>query len=315
MATQNINNPNRTLGKTIWYNGKLFANEEIKTSLFTHTLHYGLGVFEGIRCYKTTDHRLAVFRLDEHIQRLFDSCKILEIKIPYTFQEIKNAILETVKTSGIEDGVYIRPLVYIGDGPLGVFPGFNPPIDVAILTWKWGAYLGDAKEKGARVKISSFSRGWVNSMMSKAKTIGQYTTGILAKLEVKRMGYDEALLLDVDGYVAEGSGENIFIYRKGVLKTPPLTSILEGITRDTIITLAKEEGISVVEQRFTRDELYSAQEAFFTGTAAEVTPIREVDDRTLGLGSVGEITKLLSKKYFECVQGNTSKHKDWLTYV
>lgn len=307
--------PERNIGKVVWWNGKFMAPEEAHTSLFTHTLHYGLGAFEGIRCYKTHDGKLAVFKLDEHIQRLFDSCKILEIKIPYTFHELKNACLETIRKSGLTDGCYIRPLVFLGDGPLGVFPGFNPPVEVTILTWKWGAYLGEARDKGARIKIASFSRGWVNSMMSKAKAIGQYTTGILAKLEVKRAGYDEALLLDVDGYVAEGSGENIFIIKNGIIKTTPLTAVLDGITRSTMITLAKEEGFTVVEQRFTRDELYIAQEAFFTGTAAEVTPIREVDDRAIGSGTVGEITKRLSNRYFDCVYGKDSKHKEWLTYV
>ncbi|MBI3543320.1 MAG: aminotransferase class IV [Deltaproteobacteria bacterium] len=195
--------PERRVGKVLWWNGKMVAPEQAVTSVFTHSLHYGLGAFEGIRCYKTQDGKLAVFRLDEHIRRLFDSCKILELKIPYSVAEITQATLETVRKSGLDQDIYIRPLIYIGDGPLGVFPTFDPPVEVAIMTWVWGAYLGkEAKENGARIKISSLTRGWVNSTMTKAKMTGGYTTGILAKLEVKRAGYDEALLLDTDGYVA-----------------------------------------------------------------------------------------------------------------
>lgn len=307
----------RTLGKMAWWNGKFMAPEEAKTSLLTHTLHYGMGTFEGIRAYKTHDGKIAVFRLREHILRLFDSAKILELKIPYTVDQIIDATIETVKKSGLTDGCYIRPIVFIGDGPLGVFPGFNPPIDTAILTWKWGAYLGqEAKEKGARVKIASFSRGYINSSMSKAKAIGQYMTGILAKLEVKRAGYDEALLLDPNGLVAEGSGENIFIVKDNVIKTTPLTaSILNGITRATIIKLAKEMNYEVVEQSFTRDELYCADEAFFSGTAAEITPIREVDNRPIGEGKPGPVTNKISAKYFDVVLGKVAEHKTWLTYV
>lgn len=305
----------RQIGKAIWLNGKWTSPDEAKISLFTHSLHYGLGAFEGIRCYKTKNGQ-AVFRLEEHTRRFFDSCKILEIEMPYTQKEINNAIVETARRSGLKNGCYIRPLVFIGDGPLGVFPGFNPPVEVAIMTWVWGAYLGNqAKEKGARIKISSFSRGAVNHTMSKAKLTGSYTTGILAKLEVKRMGYDEALLLDTDGYVAEGSGENIFIYRDGVLKTTPLTSVLPGITRATIIELAEEEGIKVQETKFTRDELYVAEEAFFSGTAAEVTPIREVDNRAIGSGKPGAITKMLSKRFFDIVHGRTPKYARWLTKI
>lgn len=308
--------PERNIGKVVWWNGKFVAPEEAKTSIFTHTLHYGLGAFEGIRCYKTHDGKLAIFKLKEHVQRLFDSCKILEIKIPYSFNEIMSACIETVKRSGLTEGAYLRPLVYIGDGPLGVFPGFNPPVDVAIMTWKWGAYLGDeAKQKGARIKISSFSRGYVNASMTKAKAIGQYINGILAKLEVKRAGYDEALLLDVDGYVSEGSGENIFIVRNGVLKTTPLTSILEGITRATLLQIAEEDGLKVVEERFTRDELYCANEVFFCGTAAEITPIREVDNRIIGDGTVGALTKKLSTRYFDIVLGRDPRKSEWLTYL
>lgn len=308
--------PDRKTGKVLWWNGEMMAPEQAKISLFTHTLHYGLGAFEGIRCYKTHDGKLAVFRLAEHIERLFDSCKICEIKIPYTKKELLDATVETIRQSGLDSDIYIRPLVFIGDGPLGVFPTFDPPIEVAIMTWVWGAYLGaEAKQNGARIKISSFSRGHVNSQMSKSKMIGGYTVGILAKLEVKRSGYDEALLLDTDGFVAEGSGENVFMYKNGVLKTTPLTSVLNGITRDTVIRLARAEGITVEEQRFTRDEIYCADEVFFCGTAAEITPIREIDNRQIGEGKPGELTKKITQKFYDIVHGRDAKHKSWLTYI
>lgn len=308
--------PDRKTGKVLWWNGEMMAPEQAKISLFTHTLHYGLGAFEGIRCYKTHDGKRAVFRLEEHIERLFDSCKICEIKIPYTKKELVDATVETIRQSGLESDIYIRPLVFIGDGPLGVFPTFDPPIEVAIMTWVWGAYLGaEAKQNGARIKISSFSRGHVNSQMSKSKMIGGYTVGILAKLEVKRSGYDEALLLDTDGFVAEGSGENVFMYKNGVLKTTPLTSVLNGITRDTVIRLARAAGITVEEQRFTRDEIYCADEVFFCGTAAEITPIREIDNRQIGDGKPGELTKKITQKFYDIVHGRDANHKSWLTYV
>ncbi|MBI3542549.1 MAG: branched-chain amino acid transaminase [Deltaproteobacteria bacterium] len=308
--------PERKVGKVVWWNGKLVAPEQATTSVFTHTLHYGLGAFEGVRCYKTADGRLAIFRLKEHTKRLFDSCKILELKIPFSQEDVMQAQLETVRKSGLEQDIYIRPLVYIGDGPLGVFPTFDPPVELAIMTWVWGAYLGkEAKENGARIKVSSFTRGWVNSTMTKAKMTGGYTTGILAKLEVKRSGYDEALLLDTDGYVAEGSGENIFMYRNGVLKTTPLTSILDGITRSSIITIARDLGIPVEEQRFTRDEIYCADEVFFCGTAAEITPIREIDNRQIGEGKPGPITRKISTKLMDTVYGRDPQYKHWLTYL
>lgn len=307
----------RKLGKVVWWNGRMIAPEEAKTGLFTHSLHYGLGAFEGIRCYKTHDGRHAIFRLNEHNRRLLDSCKIIELKVPYTLEQINNATIETVRKSGLDEGIYIRPLVFVGDGPLGVFPTFDPPVELAIMTWVWGAYLGkEARDNGARIKIASFSRGYINSTMSKGKITGQYTSGILAKMEVKRMGYDEAILLDADGYVAEGSGENVFILRDGVLKTAPLTSsILAGITRQSLIQLARDEGIRVEEQRFTRDELYCADEVFFCGTAAEITPIREVDNRTIGEGKPGSTTKMLWQKYHDIVVGKNPKYKSWLTYI
>lgn len=308
--------PERKIGKVVWWNGKIVAPEQATTSVFTHSLHYGLGAFEGIRCYKTHDGKLAIFRLKEHNDRLFNSCKIMQLTIPFSKDELLQATIDTVKKSGLDQDIYIRPLVYIGDGPLGVFPTFEPPVEVAIMTWVWGAYLGkEAKENGARIKISSFSRGWVNSQMSKAKMTGGYTTGILAKLEVKRAGYDEALLLDPDGFVAEGSGENIFMFRDGVLKTTPLTSILDGITRNSIIQIARDAGLRVEEQRFTRDELYCADEVFFSGTAAEITPIREIDDRKIGEGKPGPITKKITSTFMDIVQGKNPEYKHWLTYL
>ena len=308
--------PQRTVGKKIWWNGKLVDSEKAQVSLFTHTLHYGMGAFEGIRVYKNASGKLAIFKLQEHVERLFDSCKICELKIPFTKKEIEKACIEAVRASGLKERIYIRPLVFIGDGPLGVFPTFDPPVEVAIMTWQWGAYLGaDAKEKGARIKISSFSRGHVNSQMSKSKMIGGYTVGILAKLEVKRAGYDEALLLDTDGFVAEGSGENVFMIKNGILKTTPLTSILNGITRATIMELAESRGLKIQEQRFTRDEIYCADEVFFTGTAAEITPIREIDNRMIGTGTIGPITKQLISDFEEITSGKNKRYSGWLTTV
>ena len=306
----------RRLGKVVWWNGKFMKPEEANVSIFTHTLHYGMGAFEGIRAYKTKDGRRAIFKLDEHILRLFESAKIMDLKMPYSFDEVRAATLETVKQSGLDE-CYIRPLVFIGDGPLGVFPTFEPPIEVAVMTWVWGAYLGaEAKAKGARIKVSSFSRPHINSQMSKGKIIGHYVNSILAKMEAKKSGYDEALLLDTDGYVAEGTGENIFMYRRGVLKTTPLPGVLEGLTRDTIMDIAHAQGLEVREERFTRDEVYTADEAFFCGTAAEVTPIRELDNRTIGnADGIGPITKRINDAYMAIVRGEDKSREKLLTYV
>ena len=257
----------------IWMDGKLIPWEEANVHILTHSLHYGLAVFEGIRCYLCQDGKSAVFRLREHVDRLFDSAQIGDIKIPYSKKEISEACKETLRVNQLKEG-YIRPIVFIGEGVMGVYPGDNP-IQVAIITWSWGAYLGEgALEKGIRVKVSSYTRHHVNVMMTKAKICGNYVNSVLAKREVMKMGYDEALMLDTEGYVSEASGENIFMVKNGVLKTTPLTSILPGITRDSVIQIAKAKKITILEERFTRDELYTAQEAFFTGTAAELTPIR-----------------------------------------
>ncbi len=293
--------------------GKLVSWDKANVHILTHTLHYGLGAFEGIRCYNTPKGP-AIFRLDEHVARLFQTAHIFLIKIPYTQEEIKNAIIKTVKVNKLKE-CYIRPLVYIGYGAMGLYPKDNP-IKVAIAAWPWGAYLGEeGLEKGIRVRVSSYIRNHVNSNMSRGKVCGYYVNSQLSKKEAIAGGFDEGLLLDTEGYISEGSGENVFIVRNGVLKTTPLTSILEGITRDSILTLAGDLGIPNSEQRFTRDEIYISDEAFFTGTAAEVTPIRELDNRVIGIGKAGPITKKLQTAFFEVVKGKNEKYKSWLTYI
>ena len=298
----------------IWMDGKLIPWEEAKVHVLTHTLHYGLAVFEGIRCYLCYDGKSAVFRLKEHVDRLFDSAHIGDLKIPYSKKEIAEACKETLRVNGLKEG-YIRPIAFIGEGVMGVYPGDNP-IRVAIITWSWGTYLGEgALEKGIRAKVSSYTRHHVNVMMTKAKISGNYVNSILAKREVMKTGYDEALMLDTEGYISEASGENIFMVKNGVLKTTPLTSILSGITRDSVIQIAKSKRIPLTEERFTRDELYIAQEAFFTGTAAEITPIREVDDRQIGEGKPGPITRELQSAFFDIVKGKNLEFKEWLDYL
>jgi len=297
----------------IWMNGQFVKWDDAKVHVLTHTLHYGTGVFEGIRCYKT-DSGPAVFRLQEHVGRLFDSTHILQMEMPFTREAVAEAVLETIRVNKIE-ACYIRPIAFLGYGAMGIFPKENP-VQVSIAVWPWGSYLGEEGLKnGIRVKISSFNRPHVNATMVRSKTTANYANSLLAKREALKDGYDEAMLLDTDGYVAEGSGENVFIVRKGVIKTPPLTSILEGITRDAIMQLAAERGMRLVEERFTRDELYVADEAFFTGTAAEITPIREVDNRRIGEGKPGPVTKELQSAFFDIVHGRDSRHADWLTYV
>ncbi|MEK7712553.1 MAG: branched-chain amino acid transaminase [Nitrospirota bacterium] len=297
----------------IWMDGMFVDWDNANVHVMTHTLHYGLGVFEGIRCYETKGGP-AIFRLKEHVQRLFKSAHIFLLAIPYSEKEIEEAIIKTVKINKVKE-CYIRPLVYIGYGAMGLYPKDNP-VKVAVSVWPWGAYLGDdGLKNGIRVKVSSFIRNHVNSQMSRAKACGYYINSQLAKKEAISLGYDEALLLDTDGYVAEGSGENIFIVRNGRLKTTPLTSVLEGITRDSIMKIARDLKIEVTEERFTRDELYIADEAFFTGTAAEITPIREVDGRVIGEGRAGRITKKLQSVFFDSVKGKNKKYASWLTYV
>jgi branched-chain amino acid aminotransferase len=301
--------------KKIWLEGEFVDWDDAKVHILTHSLHYGLGAFEGIRAYRRADGQTYIFRLKEHIERLFDTCKLVAIAPRFTREQVSSACADLLRQNGMEDG-YLRPLVYVGDGAMGVY-AHNNPIRTLVVAWRWGAYLGaDAMERGIRTKISSFARHHINVSMAKAKMMGQYTNSTLAKREAKIAGYDEAILLDPQGYVSEGSGENIFIVRRGKLITPPLSaSILEGITRDTILTLAREEGVPVSEEMVTRDQLYLADEAFFTGTAAEVTPIREVDDRPIGTGQLGPITRRLQKRFFDIVKGSDSSHPEWLTRV
>jgi branched-chain amino acid aminotransferase len=301
-------------GEKIWMDGELIPWDEARVHILTHTLHYGLGVFEGIRCYLCHDGSSAIFRLKEHVDRLFDSAKIADLQLPFSKDEIGEGCKDTLRANGLKEG-YIRPIAFVSEGVMGVNPVDNP-IRVAIITWPWGAYLGDeALEKGIRVKTSSFTRHHVNVMMTKAKICGNYVNSVLAKREVIKMGYDEALMLDTEGYVSEASGENIFMVKDGIIKTTPLTSILSGITRDSVIQIARAKGWPVVEERFTRDELYAAHEAFFTGTAAEVTPIREVDDRPIGAGGIGPLTKAIQAAFFDVVKGKLDEYRHWLTYL
>lgn len=293
--------------------GKLVKWDNARVHVLTHSLHYGVAPFEGIRAYASDNGKSAVFRLDQHVNRFFDSAHIMLMDYPYSRQEIKNAIVQTLQINKLKAG-YIRPIAFYGYGDMGLYVE-NNPVQIVIAAWPWGAYLGDEGLKnGIRIKISSYVRYNVNAAMSKAKIGGSYVNSILAKKESKLAGYDETILLDDEGYVAEGSGENVFIVKNGVLKTPPLTSILSGITRATIIQLAKESGIPVEEVRFTRDELYIADGAFLSGTAAEITPIREVDDRKIGTGKPEKITQRLQKRFFDIVRGKDKRHKDWLFY-
>jgi len=297
----------------IWMDGKFVDWDKATVHVLTHSLHYGLGVFEGIRCYET-QRGPAIFRLDEHIDRLFSSAHIFLIDIPFTKKEIRDAIIGTVKVNKIRE-CYIRPLVYIGYGAMGLYPIGNP-VNVSIAAWPWGAYLGDkALTEGIKVKTSSFIRNHVNANMTRGKVSGYYVNSQLAKKEAITCGYEEALLLDTEGYVSEGSGENIFMVRNGILKTTPLTSILEGITRNSIMKIAVDEKMSVAEERFTRDELYIADEAFFSGTAAEVTPVRELDGRVIGAGRPGPITRKIQSVFFDIVKGKNKKYESWLTKV
>ena len=297
----------------IWYDGKMVPWREATTHVLTHTLHYGMGVFEGVRAYKT-DKGPAIFRLQEHTDRLFRSAHILGMKMPFDKETIFQAQLSAVRDNKLESG-YLRPMAFYGAEAMGI-SAKTLSVHVIVAAWPWGAYLGkEALEHGIRVKTSSFARHHVNITMCKAKANGNYMNSILAHQEASADGYDEALLLDVDGFVAEGSGENVFIIRNGKLYTPDLTSALEGITRDTIVQLAGELGIPVIEKRITRDEVYCADEAFFTGTAAEVTPIRELDNRKIGNGDRGPLTERLQTMYFDCVTGKAQNHMNWLTLV
>ncbi len=301
--------------KKLWLDGEFVEWDQAKVHILTHSLHYGLGVFDGMRAYKRADGATYVFRLREHIDRLFDGCKMCFLTPQHTREQVMSVCLEVLRVNGLAEG-YLRPIVYVGEGAMGIYVP-NNPVRTAVLAWHWGAYLGDeALKSGIRAKISSFARHHVNVSLAKAKMCGQYTNSVLAKREAKLGGYDEAILLDTSGYVSEGSGENIFIVRRGIIYTPDLScSILEGLTRDTIITLAREMGLTVIECRLTRDQLWMADEVFFTGTAAEVTPVREVDNRAIGDGTVGPITKKLQARFFDIVRGSDTSHPEWLTRV
>jgi branched-chain amino acid aminotransferase len=295
----------------IWMDGKMVPWREAKVHVLTHTLHYGMGAFEGIRCYEGVDGP-AIFRLAEHITRLFQSAHILGMKIPFRKDDITHACIAAVEENKLPSA-YIRPLVFFGAESMGINTA-NCKVHVSIAAWEWGAYLGeDGMTNGIRIKTSSYTRHHPNVTMTRAKAVGNYSNSILAKTEALSCGFEEALLLDTEGYVSEGSGENIFIVKNGRIITPPLDSALDGITRDTVFVLAKEIGIEIVEQRFPRDEVLIADEAFFTGTAAEITPIRELDGRTIGSGKAGPITKRIQSLYFDVVNGRHHKHAAWLT--
>ncbi len=297
----------------IWMDGEYVAWRDAKVHVLTHTLHYGLGVFEGLRAY-STDKGTAIFRLNEHTDRLYRSAHIVGMQIPYDKETLNDVQQEIVRKNKLKSA-YIRPVVYYGAEGLGLHAD-NLSVHVAVASWEWGAYLGaENLERGIRIRTSSFTRHHVNAAMTKAKANGQYINSILALQEALACGYDEALLLDTEGYVAEGSGENFFMVSRGVVYTPELTSALAGITRETVMELAQELDIPVREKRLTRDEVYSADEAFFTGTAAEVTPIRELDNRSIGDGKRGPITEKLQKTYFDQVHGRRNAHSDWLTLV
>ncbi len=298
----------------IWLDGEFVPWDRAQIHILAHTLHYGLGVFEGIRCYKCEDGRSAVFRLRDHLERLDRSARIVELEIPYSVEELERAVLETLRENGLAEG-YIRPIVFLGEGAMGLLPSDNP-VRVGVIVWPWGAYLGEeGLERGIRAKVSSYTRHHPNVSMTKSKTCGNYVNSIMAKREVTRLGYDEAIMLDTNGLVSEGSGENLFLARGGIVKTPPLSSVLEGLTRDAVMRIARDKGIDVFEQPLTRDELYGAEEAFLTGTAAEVTPVREVDDRVIGNGSRGPLTKTIQTTFFDAVRGRNRKYESWLTYV
>ena len=297
----------------IWFDGQMVPWRDAQVHVLNHTLHYGLGVFEGVRAYQT-DRGTAIFRLADHTDRFFGSAHILGMKIPYDAKTLNDAQVAVVRENGLASA-YLRPLAFYGSEGMGIRADMLQT-HIAIATWEWGAYLGEeGLEKGIRVRTSSFTRHHVNITMCRAKACGNYINSILALQEALSAGADEALMLDSSGYVMEGTGENIFVIRNGVVYTPDLTSALEGITRDTVIRLIAEAGLELIEKRITRDEVYVADEVFFTGTAAEVTPVRELDGRQIGNGSRGPVTEMLQARYFDCVQGRDSQHDDWLTFV
>jgi len=295
----------------IWFNGTFVSWDEAKTHVLDHGLHYGSGVFEGIRAYETKDGNSAVFRLKEHVQRMFRSARVLGMMIPYSEEKVREAVVETIRKNGLKDS-YIRPLVWYGYGELGVHAR-NLPVNVVVAAWRWGKYLG---KEGIRTKISTWIRNNPNSFPNEAKITGSYVNATLATNEVRIAGYDEAIMLDYRGFISEGPGENLFIVEKGRLLTPPISaSILPGITRDTVMVLARDLGYEIREVDIHRSKLYNADEAFFTGTAAEVVPICEVDDRKIGSGKTEPITKRIQDEFFAVVRGKRQQYKHWLTYV
>ncbi len=300
--------------KYIWMDGEFLPWSEAKVHVLTHTLHYGNGVFEGTRAYQT-DNGLAIFRLKDHTKRLLNSAKIVKIDVPFSQKELEEAQIELLRKNEFKENVYIRPLIFLGYGKMGLYH-IGAPVHVSIAAWEWGAYLGEeGLEKGIRVKVSSLARNSVKSTFGKAKAVANYLNSQMAKFEAIEAGYEEALMLDDEGFVAEGSGECFFIVRDGKLITPPNDNSLESITQATVIELAQDMGIEVERRRITRDEVYIADEAFFTGTAAEVTPIREVDARIIGDGKRGPVTKKLQDAYFDVVYGRNDKYKHYLTYI
>lgn len=299
----------------IWFNGEMVPWREAQVHVLTHTLHYGMGVFEGVRAYHATiegQQVPAIFRLKEHTDRLFNSAKIMRMNLPYTKEELNQAQIQSVIQNKL-NSAYLRPMCFYGSEGMGLRAD-NLKVHTIVAAWEWGSYLGaDNMERGLRIKTSSFTRHHVNISMCKAKANGHYINSMLALQEAMQDGYDEALLLDVDGFVAEGSGENLFVINNGIIYTPELTSALNGITRHTVMTLANDLGYEVREKRITRDEVYIADEAFFSGTAAEITPIRELDNRPIGSGSRGPITERLQSLFFDIVHGRVEKYHDWLT--
>lgn len=296
----------------IWMDGQMVPWAEAKVHVLTHSLHYGVAVFEGIRCYPQPDGSGAIFRLREHIHRLFESAHICLMEMPFTEQQLGDACRDVLKANRMNEG-YLRPIAYFSDGLMGV--GAVNPVKVSVATWYWGAYLGEeGLKKGIRVKISSYTRMHMNSDPTRAKVTGHYLNSVLAKREALMAGYDEAVLLDQQGYVGEATGENLFLVRNGVLLTPPTSGgILEGITRESILRIAQDKGIKVEERRFSRDFLYCADEAFLCGTAAEITPVREVDDRKIGAGQMGPITADIQATFFRAVRGLEPRYAEWLT--
>jgi branched-chain amino acid aminotransferase len=316
-----MSKPQMIRGSQVWFNGKILPAESAKISLFTHTLHYGVGAFEGIRAYAQKTGGGAIFRLSEHNERLIESCKIAGFELPWTLEQLNQACVDICRANQFSE-CYLRPIAFIGDGPLGIYPGENPPIELAILAWVWPSYLSaQSVQAGARVRISSFIRPHVNSTMTKGKISGHYVNSVLAKKEAIQSGVDESLMVDTEGYLTEATGANLFMVKDGIVKTTPLNSILNGITRQTVMQLLRHQGLNVNEIRFTRDELWCADEVFLTGTAAEVTPIREIDGRIIGKGAhagkVGPVAARLQKEFKGLTSGELKFEfsKNWLTVI